>query len=69
MLVQHLREMERDGLITRTDMSGKFRRVEYSLTNPLGFATSRLLNALAQWVTDYRPPQSRQENVPSPIEK
>jgi DNA-binding HxlR family transcriptional regulator len=69
MLVQHLREMERDGLITRTDMSGKFRRVEYSLTNPLGVATSRLLNALAQWVADYRPGHSIPEKVPRLFEK
>src|SRR5258708_35958603 len=28
MLTQHLREMERDGLIVRTDLSGRLRHVE-----------------------------------------
>jgi DNA-binding HxlR family transcriptional regulator len=55
MLVQHLRAMERDGLIVRTDLSGKLRRVEYSLSDPLGLATLRLLNTLAQWGADYGP--------------
>ena len=32
MLAQQLREMERDGLIIRTDLSGRLRHVEYSLS-------------------------------------
>jgi DNA-binding HxlR family transcriptional regulator len=30
MLAQHLREMERGGLIIRTHLSGRLRHVEYS---------------------------------------
>ena len=37
MLAQHLREMERDGLIIRTDLSGRLRHVEYSLSDSGGF--------------------------------
>jgi DNA-binding HxlR family transcriptional regulator len=33
MLAQQLREMERDGLIIRTDLSGRLRHVEYSLSD------------------------------------
>ena len=49
MLTQHLRQMERDGLIVRTDLSGKVPRVEYSLSDPRGRAVVNLLNFLAQW--------------------
>ncbi len=38
MLAQQLREMERDGLIIRTDLSGRLRHVEYSLSDSGGFA-------------------------------
>src|ERR1035437_6082061 len=31
MLTQHLREMEEDGLVIRTDLSARLRHVEYSL--------------------------------------
>jgi len=56
MLIQQLRQMERDGLIVRTDLSGKLRCVEYSLSDPLGFATLRLLTTMAQWGAHYGPP-------------
>ncbi|MHB8388759.1 MAG: winged helix-turn-helix transcriptional regulator [Acidobacteriaceae bacterium] len=52
MLTQHLRQMERDGLIVRTDLSGKIHHVEYSLSNPRGLAVSRLLHILAEWRTE-----------------
>src|SRR5664279_2981184 len=32
MLTQHLRELERDGLLLRTDLSDKVRHVEYSIS-------------------------------------
>ena len=53
MLTQHLREMEQDGLIVRTDMSGKVPHVEYTLSEPCGRAVSRLLDCLARWGTEY----------------
>jgi DNA-binding HxlR family transcriptional regulator len=53
MLAQHLREMERDGLIIRTDLSGRLRHVEYSLSDSGGLAVLRLLNALTEWGARY----------------
>jgi DNA-binding HxlR family transcriptional regulator len=55
MLTQHLRQMERDGIITRTDMSGKVSHVEYSLSELGGVAVSHLLHYLATWTTEYLP--------------
>ena len=53
MLTQHLREMERDGLIVRTDLSGRLRRVEYSLSDSRGNAVLQLINALTEWSSRY----------------
>ena len=53
MLTQHLRQMERDGLIVRTDLSGQVPHVEYSLSKPRGSAVSQLLHLLAAWSTEY----------------
>ena len=53
MLAQHLREMERDGLIIRTDLSGRLRHVEYSLSEPGGFAVLQLINTLTEWGSLY----------------
>lgn len=63
MLTQHLREMERDGLIVRTDLSGRMRRVEYSLSGSLGFAALHLINTLAHWGSQYAPPRSLKERM------
>ena len=49
MLTQHLREMERDGIIVRTDLSGKVPHVEYSLSNSLGQSMVDLVHTLVQW--------------------
>jgi DNA-binding HxlR family transcriptional regulator len=51
MLTQHLRQMERDGLIVRTDLTGKVPHVEYSLSNSLGRSVVNLIDFLAQWGT------------------
>ncbi len=53
MLAQHLREMEKDGLIFRTDLSGRLRHVEYSLSDPHGLAVARLLQMLVAWSAEY----------------
>jgi DNA-binding MarR family transcriptional regulator len=53
MLTQHLREMEKDGLITRTDLSGRLRYVEYSLSDPHGLTVSRLFQMLVTWSAEY----------------
>jgi hypothetical protein len=46
MLAQSLREMERDGLIIRTDLSGRLRHVEYSLSDSGGLAVLQLINRI-----------------------
>ena len=56
MLTQHLREMERDGLIVRTDLSGRLRHVEYSLSDTRGFAILELVNSLTKWSSQYASP-------------
>jgi hypothetical protein len=53
MLTQHLREMEKDGLITRAELSGRLRHVEYSLSDPQGLAVSGLLQMLVTWSAEY----------------
>lgn len=49
VLNQHLRQMVRDGLVVRKDITGNMPRVEYSLSNPLGYAALDLLQAVAEW--------------------
>lgn len=61
MLTQHLRQMERDGLIVRSDLSGKVPHVQYSLLEPRGIAISRLLDFLSTWGKEYLP-----ESAPNP---
>lgn len=53
MLTQHLREMERDGLIARKDLSNRLRHVEYALSEPRGTAIVHLVNALTKWTIEY----------------
>jgi DNA-binding HxlR family transcriptional regulator len=53
MLTQHLRELEKDGLVVRTDLSGRLRHVEYSLSNSLGLATLHLIDTLTEWGREY----------------
>jgi DNA-binding HxlR family transcriptional regulator len=54
MLTDSLRGLERDGLVRRTVYAEVPARVEYSLT-PLGWSTTELLMALADWATDHWP--------------
>lgn len=53
MLTQHLRQMEQDRLIVRTDLSGKVPHVEHSLSELRGLGISRLFSFLATWSTEY----------------
>ena len=53
MLTQHLRELERDGLIARRDLSGRVRHVEYYLSDSRGCAVLQLINALTEWGSLY----------------
>ena len=54
MLTQHLRELERDGLVVRTDLSGKLRHVEYSISDPRGIAMLQMIQMLEAWGVKYR---------------
>ena len=47
-LTQHLRELERAGLIVHIRWSHKTSRLEYSLSDPLGIAAVHLINAVTQ---------------------
>jgi DNA-binding HxlR family transcriptional regulator len=48
MLIQSLREMERDGIVFRTDFQEVPPRVEYSLT-PFGISLTVALRPLCEW--------------------
>lgn len=48
VLNQHLRRMEKDGRIVRTELKAKIPHVEYALTNPLGRSIPRLLQVIAK---------------------
>ena len=60
MLAQHLREMEEDGLVIRTDLSTRLRHVEYSLEASLGVAVLHLINTLTEWGSQHAPALPRQ---------
>jgi DNA-binding HxlR family transcriptional regulator len=71
MLTQHLREMEKDGLVIRKDLSGRLRHVEYFLSDPLGFAAVQLIDTLTRWGREYLPygpstPGVGQTVIPAP---
>lgn len=51
MLIQHLKEMESDGIVTRTDYKEVPPRVDYNLT-PLGHSLSEALVPLCNWGTE-----------------
>ena len=53
MLSEQLRELERDGVITRTVLGAVPAHVEYALT-PLGHTTVPLIDALRAWGASYR---------------
>lgn len=55
MLTQHLREMEKDGLVVRKDLSGRLRHVEYSLSESMGSAVLHLIRTLTNWGREYLP--------------
>jgi DNA-binding HxlR family transcriptional regulator len=53
-LAQHLREMEKDGLVVR-DLSGRLRHVQYSLSDSMGLAVLNLISTLTEWGREYLP--------------
>lgn len=52
MLIQQLRELEKDGLLSRTVYPVVPPKVEYSLTD-FGQSIIPVLNAMCNWGTDY----------------
>lgn len=55
MLAQHLREMERDGLVTRKNLSGRVLHVEHSLSESGGRAVLQLISMLQDWSIEHLP--------------
>jgi len=55
MLAQHLREMERDGLVVRKNLSGRVLHVEYSLSESGGYAALHLISMLHDWSNMHLP--------------
>jgi len=55
MLAQHLREMERDGLVVRKNLSGRVLHVEYSLSESGGYAALHLISMLQDWSNEHLP--------------
>ena len=51
MLIQHLKELEADGIVTRTDHHEVPPRVDYTLT-PLGHSLAAALAPLCTWGSD-----------------
>lgn len=49
VLVQQLHELENDGIVVRTDLSGKIKHVEYTISAPLGVALMNLVGFLSDW--------------------
>jgi DNA-binding HxlR family transcriptional regulator len=55
VMVQQLHEMEKDGIIVRTDLSGKIKHVEYAISAPLGIDVMNLLGLLSDWGSRHAP--------------
>jgi DNA-binding HxlR family transcriptional regulator len=53
VLTENLRKLESAGLITRTELGGRIRHVEYDLVEPVKLGTYRLLDSLAEWQNVY----------------
>jgi DNA-binding HxlR family transcriptional regulator len=51
MLIQQLKELEADGIVTRTDYKEVPPRVDYTLT-PLGHSLAEALTPLCNWGSD-----------------
>lgn len=59
MLTQQLRELEADGLISRTEISGATLRVDYALTG-YGQSLSPILTLMSEWGRQHIASQKKQ---------
>ena len=55
VIVQQLHQLEKDGIILRTDLSGRIKRVEYTISAPLATAVMDLLGFLSDWGLRHAP--------------
>lgn len=62
MLTQSLRELEKDGIITREIFAEIPPRVEYALTD-WGRATLPIMKAMAEWGAQYRQQKNQEVSV------
>ena len=62
MLIQHLKEMQADGIVTRKDFKEIPPRVEYALT-PFGKSLNAALAPLCEWGTHMRRIEACRESV------
>ncbi|MCU0627258.1 MAG: helix-turn-helix transcriptional regulator [Gemmatimonadaceae bacterium] len=62
MLTRHLRELEADGIVSRTVTPTVPPRVDYALT-PLGATLAPVLQAMRSWGADYQRQRHEAEGV------
>ena len=63
VLNQHLRRMEEEGLIVRTELNTNIPHVEYALSNSLGSSALSLLRTIAQWGAQNLPDSKSADDV------
>lgn len=68
MLTQQLRELEADGIISRTVYPVVPPKVEYALTEQ-GKEIGSILDMMAEWAQKYRDPEIEEENTELVVEE
>jgi len=64
MLTQHLRELERDGIVTRVAYAGTPAKVEYSLSTA-GWDLKPILDALHAWGVEHGAKKHARDGAPA----
>ena len=68
MLIQHLKEMEADGIVTRHDYKEVPPRVEYAMT-PFGFSLYDALKPLCEWGQRHMERIEASREEPEPVDR